>query len=57
MDGCVDEWVTRFNVIFNSISVISGRYAGDDKKATCNKTSLTFDNFLVLGGVRTQDPG
>ena len=31
MDGCVDGWVTRFNVIFNSISVISGRWAGDDK--------------------------
>ena len=36
---------SRFYVLFNSISVISGRCSDDDGKAVCNGTSFTVEKI------------
>ena len=35
----------RFYVLFNSISVISGRCSNDSKKAVCNGTPFTVEKI------------
>ena len=36
----------RFYILFNSVSVISGRWSAD--KAACNGTTFTIESFLRI---------
>ena len=41
----------RFYVLFNGISVISGRWADDNKKAVCNGTPFTAEKISPRAGL------
>ena len=45
--GTIDGWMDdlRFYVLFNSISVISGRCLGDNERLLCNGTSFTVEKI------------
>ena len=43
MDGWMDD--VQFHVLFNSISVISGRCLDDNEKAVCNETPFTVEKI------------
>ena len=46
----MDGRMTRFNLLLNNISVISGRWADDNKKTMCNGTTFTIEKMSPRAG-------
>ena len=49
MLGWTDD--LQFYILFNTISVISGRWADDNEKAVCNGTLFTVEKTLPQAGL------
>ena len=52
MNGWMDD--LRFHVLFNSISVISGRWLGDHERLSAMKPHLRLDGYPPQAGL---EPG
>ena len=51
----MDKWMDGlFYILFNSISVISVRWADDNEEVMCSRTPFTFEKSSPRAGI---DPG
>ena len=47
----MDGWMERFYALFNSISVISVRWADDNEKDVCSRTPFTVEKSSPRAGI------